>query len=117
MEPNNQNIPTTPVSNISDSMPVNVPMNDNPYGKHNKIGPVIAVLVIVLVLVVAALYLFAGNSNRSIDTMMEDKSTMMVDDVNQTTQSVQPVTNTADDVTSLEADLDSALEGLDSQNF
>lgn len=98
MDPNNQNQPT--------AAPVTTP-------EHKKIGPIIAILTIVLVLIIAALYLFAASLNKPpIDADMGTPASMTTE-----VQSVAPVTNTSDDVTSIEADLNASTDGLDSSNF
>ena len=93
MEPNNQ-----------------VPNSQAPVGEHKKVGPIVAVLIIVLILIIAALYLFAARINR--EAVPSDNNTSAGQN-----QTVQPITNKADDVDSLDADLDAATNGVDSQNF
>jgi cytoskeletal protein RodZ len=122
MDPLNQQVPpvaptTPPVSPIMTPAP-----------EHKKIGPIVAVLVIVIVLVIGAIYLFASNMNRAtptnyIDsgiTQQQDTSTNTSDSVTPAPaepRSVAPVTNTSNDTASLEADLDASTNGLDSQDF
>lgn len=89
----------------------NIPM------EHKKIGPIIAILVIVLILIIGALYLFASRINQQqapIDTTVANVSTTESVVVPQT---VTPVINKSDDVNSLQSDLNSATNGLDNQNF
>jgi hypothetical protein len=74
---------------------------------QKKVGPIVAVLVIVLVLIAAAIYLFATR-----DTTPES-----VNNDTASTQEVQPVTNESDEMSDLEADLDTSVSGLDEQNF
>jgi uncharacterized protein YxeA len=74
-----------------------------------KNGPIIAILIIVVILVIAGLYLFAAKINTTDQTTPYEETAG--------TQSVQPVTSQSDDVQSLEADLDASAEGLDGQNF
>ncbi|MDE2233307.1 MAG: hypothetical protein KGJ90_04220 [Patescibacteria group bacterium] len=83
---------------------------------HKKVGPIIATLVIVLVLIIAALYLFASRLNNQQQTP-STANTAGVGISATPQQSVQPITNKADDVQSLQADLNKATQGLDSQNF
>lgn len=91
--------------------PTSAPLEQTP--EHKKVGPIVAVLVVVLVLVIGALYIFASRMNQA---PMDDTSaaTAMME-TQQTT--VTPVTNTSDDVTSIEADLNASVDGLDAQNF
>ncbi len=112
-EPNN-NPYVPPVSTL-------VPTDGN--GSHKKAWPMITILIVVLVLVVAALYLFASGSNDQAtlegtdNTIAEGQVDEQGGAVTEEPQSVQPVTNTADDTQSLEQDLNSAIEGLETQNF
>lgn len=71
-------------------------------------GPIIATLVIVLILIIAALYIFASRVNQP--TIPSDQTAGQV-------RPVQAVTSTSTDVQSLRNDLNSATKGLDSQNF
>ncbi len=73
--------------------------------EHKKVGPIVAILVAILILIIGALYLFA--SRVTVEPM----------EMNTAQESVQPVTNTSDDVTSIESDLDASTDGLDGQNF
>lgn len=90
--------------------------NQTNSGEHKKIGPIVAILVIVLVLVVAALYLFASKINKQTVTPPVTSATP-TQSTAATIESVQAVTNTADDVDSLQKDLETSTNGLDNQNF
>ena len=98
-------------SQQSTPQPMQTPISAPP--EHKKVGPIVAILVVVLLLIIGALYIFASRMNQQpTDTTNE------VANENITTQaSVQPVTNTADDVDSIEADLNASVNGLDEQNF
>lgn len=79
---------------------------------EKKVGPIVATLIIVLVLIIAALYLFASKINQPAiptDAAMNDTSDQ--------TASVQAITNTSTDVQDLQNDLNAADVGLDAQNF
>lgn len=89
--------------------PMSVPASDN---GHKKVGPIIATLVIVLVLIMAALYVFATRINK--EPVPTDTSTTAAVDQS---PSVQAVTNTTDDPASLQSDLNASTKGLDQQNF
>ncbi len=97
---NNQNMPPFP--------PAEAPA---PHG-DKKVGPIIATLIIVLVLIFAALYLFASRITQPI---IPDDSTA----TQQTTDDsgVKPVTSTSTDVNSLQTDLNASTNGLDNKNF
>ncbi|MEI6396522.1 MAG: hypothetical protein WCO48_00370 [Candidatus Taylorbacteria bacterium] len=84
--------------------------------EHRKIGPIVVTLVVVLVLVIVALYMFASRISQqgAPDMTKSDTSTAPVV---QQPQTVPTVTNTADDVQSLKDDLNASVSGLDSQNF
>lgn len=78
----------------------------NPTTETKKAGPIIAILIIVLVLIIAALYLFA--SRVSEEPIPGDSNSAA---------SVTPLTNTSDDVDAIQKDLDSATNGIDGQNI
>jgi HAMP domain-containing protein len=101
MDPNNQAAPE------SQPAPVINQVNDG----QRKVGPIIGTLVIVLILIIAALYLFASRVNQ--EPTPSDSSS----DAAAVSQTVEPITGTADDASSLEADLNRATQGLDNQNF
>lgn len=97
------------------------PMQASPAPEHKKVGPIIAVLIIVLVLVIGALYLFASRINEEqapVDSSVATESTPSTAVSNSSSQqTVTPITNNSDDVDSLEADLNTSVKGLDNQNF
>ena len=84
-----------------------------------KVGPIIATLVIVLILIIAALYLFAARINQP--AIPTDDSTATSDeapaDSSAAEQSVPAVTGTSTDTASLKSDLNASTAGLDNQNF
>ncbi len=115
MNPQNQT-PQQPVN----PMPANTsPIMPAAHPEHKKVGPIIATLVIVLVLVIAALYLFASRINQQsapIDAAASTNTAPQQTTASQS-QSVQPVTNNSDDIQSIQADLNASTNGVDSQNF
>ena len=80
-----------------------------PENGHKKVGPIIATLVIVLILIIGALYVFASRMN--LQVLPSDTTT------DATTTTVKAVTNTADDVNSLQNDLNSSSNGLNGQGL
>ncbi len=94
------------------------PVNSMPI-EHKKVGPIIAILVIVLILIIGALYLFASRINQQQQVPVDN--TIANNNANTPAvvepQTVQPVVNKADDVNTLQADLNSATNGLNNQNF
>lgn len=80
-----------------------------------KVGPIVATLVIVLVLIFAALYLFAAKvtEHNANDQITDPTVSSMATD----TDTVQPVTNTSDDLQSIQSDLNGSTNGVDQQNF
>ena len=76
---------------------------------HKKVGPIIATLVIVLILIIGALYIFASRMNQQV--LPSDATT------DTTAGVVKPVTNTADDINSLKNDLYSSASGLNGQGL
>ena len=94
---------------------VSSPMNPTPVGggEPKKTGLVVITLVVILILILGALYLFASKSDSpSVPGDDYDAVPLRNDE-----QAVQPITNDADDISSIEADLDASVEGLDEQNF
>jgi hypothetical protein len=102
---------TTPVTPVT---PVMGSQKDDMGNGHKKVGPIIATLVIVLILIVAALYLFASRINQQ---AIPDDTTSSANSVPAPIQSVAPVTGNSTDPASLQSDLDASTQGLDSQNF
>lgn len=114
MDPNSTNsVNNQPLSPSASGMPA---MNSN---GQKKVGPIVATLVIVLILIIAALYVFASRINQqSVPT--DNTSAATVDTSSQTAAvepTVQPVTGTADDPASLQKDLNTSTQGVDAQNF
>ena len=98
-------------------MPINPmpPASPSPMNaEHKKVGPIIATLIIVLVLIIAALYLFASRLNQQ---AIPTDDTADQYGASATTTTVQPVTNKADDVQSIQSDLNSSTNGLGSQGY
>ncbi len=76
---------------------------------HKKVGPIIATLVIVLILIIGALYIFASRMNQQ--TLPADIT------IDTTTRTVKEITNTSDDINSLNNDLNSSAGGLEGQGL
>lgn len=103
----NQQVP----QQVTSQVPPSAPLEQTP--EHKKVGPIVAVLVVVLVLIIGALYIFASRMNQ---TQIDNTSAATaMTETQQTT--VTPVTSTSDDVSSIEADLNMSVDGLDAQNF
>lgn len=75
---------------------------------EKKVGPIVATLIIVLVLIIAALYLFASKVNQP--AIPTDAT------VGQGATTTAPANSPAD-IQSLQNDLNGATTGLDKQNF
>jgi len=116
-----QNLNNTPITENSPATPVNgAPNGDMGTNGHKKVGPIIATLVIILILIIAALYVFASRANQQ--AIPDDGSMSAVSDGSSSTQTgasatVAPVTGTSTDLQSLQHDLDAATRGVDQQNF
>jgi hypothetical protein len=95
---------TQPVEQVNNT----TPSYQSSPTSEKKIGPIVGILVLVLVLVAAAIYLF-GNRATSDVAAPEDTSAASTE--------VQPVTNNSDEVNDLETDLNASVYGLDDQNF
>jgi hypothetical protein len=98
--------PETSTNNVASGVPTT--------SNHKKVGPIIAVLAVLLVLVIFGLYLAASSINKQIPT---DDTGLPLDNSVQAMQTVIPVTNTADDPSSLQKDLDASLNGIDNLQF
>ena len=89
--------------------------------QHKKVGPIIAILIIVLVLIIGALYLFASRINEeqpvNEQTVATDSTQPASNSSAESQQTVKPITNNADDISSLQNDLNDSTKGLDNQNF
>ena len=101
--------------NPQQPMPTPAPMSPMPV-EHKKVGPIIAILIIVLILVIGALYLLASKVNQQQIPAPTDNAAVN-SAASATPMEVQPVTSKADDMSSLQADLDASTQGLDAQNF
>lgn len=103
MEPNNQfNQDVNTSAPISAENPVSTPMESK-----KKVGPIVAILAIVLILIIGVLYLFASGINNT-PTIEEEAGV---------SETVVPVTSNSDDVSDLDADLEASIDGIDEQNF
>jgi len=99
---------------INQNQPVQMNPQENPNG-NKKIGPIVASLVIVLVLIFATLYLFAAKVSQH--NAAEDITDPTVSSTSTNDATVQPVTNTNDDLQSIQSDLNTSTSGVDQQNF
>ena len=72
--------------------------------EKKKVGPIVATLIIVLVLIITALYIFAARLNST----QTDLPTDDILSATATTTTVTPVTNTSDDPAAIQKDLDSS---------
>lgn len=94
-------------------------------GERKKVGPIVATLIIVLVLIVAALYLLASKINQQSTPVPDFNTNNTVSQANasatETATIAQPtvpqITNTATDVQSLQNDLNASTQGIDGQSF
>jgi len=91
------------------------PENTTPSQSAKKVGPIVSTLVIVLILVIAALYLFASKVNKPAIPETNDASDVTASTT--TTTGVQPITSTSDDPSDIMNDLNSSTNGVDQQNF
>lgn len=106
--------PMPPEQPAQQPAPTYSPVNIPPAPHEKKVGPIVATLVIVLILILAALWLFASKVNqpaapvRALDQQPQQQ---------QQTQAAAPAPNSAEDLNDLNADLNTSVDGLDSQNF
>lgn len=112
------------------STPPQVPQNPNPVidtmvpvTKPKKVGPIVAILVAVLIVIAVAVYFVSKQFevvSPNSDTANATELQASIDNgIIQTTPTpeVQAVTNTKDDIQSLEQDLNASLNGLDAQQI
>lgn len=98
MDQNNQ--PEMNAQNQAQAIPSNM---------QNKSKPTIAILAVVLIIIIAALYIFASKTdNSAIPQEMSDNTVV---------SEIQPVTKTSDDISSIGTDLNMSVDGLDQQSF
>lgn len=102
MNPDNKQPSSQPYVSGPSSMPKT--------GGEKKVGPIVAALIIVLVLIIAALYVFASKINQPAIPLGNGEPSAAVD-------AVKPVSGNSTDVKSLEADLDVSTSGLSDQNY
>ena len=79
-------------------------MNDTKPAGEKKVGPIVATLIIVLVLIIAALYIFASKVNQP--AVPTDNSMVQTGS-----------TTGSSDLDSLQSDLNNSTSNLDKQNF
>jgi hypothetical protein len=84
----------------------------NPNDHNNtekKVGPIIASLIIILILLITALYVFASRISQPV-TPNDGPSTDAV-------TAVPPIAGTSTDLQSIQNDLNASTKGLNSANF
>ncbi len=81
---------------------------------HHKVGPIIATLVILIILVVAALYVFASRMNKNTPV---DATPAVTDTSAPTQDTVASADTNSDDPAAMQADLDASTQNVDSKNF
>ncbi len=96
---------------------------------HKKVGPIVAILVLVLVMVMAGLYFFASqlnnaqtpttdaSNNASANQIVFQQNVQPAENTAVVSPSVTPITNTDNDPQSLANDLNAATNSLGSQSF
>ncbi len=104
-----QNNTPIPSQNMTKNEPPSQIVNNA--GSNKKIGPTIAIFVILIILISIAIFLFASKANHNQLPPLENSQSIA------TQQAVEPITNTNDDVHSLQTDLNNSTTGVDTQNF
>lgn len=110
-----------PANNI---VPPNFTVGNMPKsGNSKKVGPIVAGLVVIIILIVVALYVLASRVNQQatpIDNTTATNNSIPTDTtplVPATEVEVKAVTGTADDLQSLQADLNASTNGVDAQSI
>lgn len=132
MEPLNQTTPTmpplspiTPAPVVPPPAPVTPPPAPEPLvppvppitpimppqqPEHKSFGPIVGVIIILILLVAAAIYVWGQKLNN-------DARTETVTPITQQQTQTAPVEPQGDEFTGLEASADASVEGLDDLNF
>ena len=111
--------PSTPNPLPNTPAEVNV-LNTN---NHKKIGPIVASLIVILLLVIGALYVLASRVNKQVPSIDNTSGTVLETANTDLSSSqtapieIQPITGTSDDMNSLQADLNASLKGIDAQSI
>jgi biopolymer transport protein ExbD len=117
------------------STPPQIPVQDTPIvdtmvpnTKPKRVGPIVAILVVVLIIVIAGIYLVSKqfevvrptNDTASL-TPQSNTETQNIEQTDTNSAAVSatiaPISNTNDDLDSLQNDLDASLNGLDAQQI
>lgn len=121
-------------SNYSSTPPQNPVQNSQylntaiPITKPKRVGPIVAILVVVLIILIAGIYLVSKQFevvSPNTDTAILDRQTNTENqtieqdnvDSSPVSATVEPISNTSDDLNSLQNDLDASLNGLDAQQI
>jgi hypothetical protein len=106
---------SAPVENIP-STPTFIADDNRPRPNTKKVGPMIALFVVIIVIVAVAIYLFATKpgSGKPADFLPVARNSQ---GDNATTLNVPTVANTSDDLQSIANDLEISTAGVDSQTF
>ena len=91
--------------------PPNSPTNTGSSPKKTSMA--IVMLVVALILILAALYLFASRMDSSVPNTTDSTNASAVNEA----PAVAPVTNTSDDMDSIQADLNASTQGVDGQSI
>ena len=93
----------------------NVPQGVPTSAPKKHVGPIIASLIIVLVLIIAALYVFASRISLQNAANSVDNTATTTDQT--LTTVIVPVTSTSTDPQSLQDDLNNSTQGIDDLNL
>ena len=115
MDPQQQNQINPSVPPITPSLDTSGPTN------NKKMGPIVATLIIVLVLIIGILFMIASRLNKNttpIDSASVANSPILNTDNNVEPQTnIEPISDTSDDLQSIQNDLDKSISGIDEQNI
>ena len=84
----------------------------NAKSQHKKVGPILATMVIIVILIAAAIYVFASRISQQTEYNKEYNAALNAATTTHT-YTVQRIQGTSTDPRALESDLKKATEGLD----
>jgi len=109
-------------TNPLNSIPTNPLNSQMPPKDHKKVGPIVATLVVILIIIIGILYFIASKVNQQViptdnSAIATDNSNAPINAAPSAAPTVTPITNKADDLNSLNADIKASANGVDSQNL
>lgn len=98
----------------------------SPINKPKKVGPIVAILVVILIIIIAGVYfvskqfeVVSPDTDTALNPVDETSDLSQINNTNTSviSETIAPITNTSDDLDSLQKDLNSSIDGLDAQQI